>query len=164
MVQQGAGRIAKTLIMSDILQSGQDLESLYRKVAELACEKKITRLIGIGSDIVLLQNWLDPACVKAEFYTTTPEFLKNIQNRAFQNEVILLKGARIFEFERIADRLSQKTHKTVLEVNLNALSNNLLTFKKLLEPNVKMMVMVKASAYGFIGIPQNRLFGSRLRG
>ncbi|MEO0044110.1 MAG: hypothetical protein RL329_3558 [Bacteroidota bacterium] len=148
MVQQGAGRIAKTLIMSDILQSGQDLESLYRKVAELVCEKKITRLIGIGSDIVLLQNWLDPACVKAEFYATTPEFLKNIQNRAFQNEVILLKGARIFEFERIADRLSQKTHKTVLEVNLNALSHNLLTFKKLLEPNVKMMVMVKASAYG----------------
>jgi Alr-MurF fusion protein len=148
MVQQGAGRATKTLIMSDILQSGQDLESLYRKVAEMLCEKKITRVIGIGSDIILMQHWIDPTCVRAEFYATTPEFLKKIQNRSFQNEVILLKGARIFEFEHIADRLAQKTHKTVLEVNLNALSHNLLIFKKLLEPSVKIMVMVKASAYG----------------
>jgi len=136
-----------TLILSDILQSGQSDEVLYEKVAIALQERGITRFIGIGSAVASIQAKL-PSTLDAVFYPDTNAFLQNIGRHDFHDELILLKGARPFEFERIAQRLEQKAHKTVLEVNLSALVHNLNVYNRLLKPGTKMLAMVKAAAYG----------------
>lgn len=136
-----------TLILSDILESGQANEVLYKTVGQLLIQKKIDRLIGIGATISIIQSYL-PSNISTTFYKNTHDFIQQFKPTHFQNESILLKGARRYEFEKIASLLENKAHKTVLEVNLNALTSNLNVYKNLLQPNTKMMVMVKASAYG----------------
>lgn len=144
--QQGKKR-KRTLVFSDILQSGQSVAQLYGTVAGLIVEKRIDRLIGIGEKVKNVRKWL-PAGFDAKFYPSTQAFLEDFQELVFRDEAILLKGARQFEFERIANRLAIKFHKTVLEVNLSALLNNLRAYQGHLGPGTKMMVMVKAGAYG----------------
>jgi Alr-MurF fusion protein len=138
----------KTVILSDILQSGRDNE-LYDEVADLLKQKKIRRLIGIGESIyrnksVFRQN----RKLNSTFYKTTDEFLQHIDTSSFNNESILIKGARKFSFEKIAKRLEERIHQTVLEINLNALTHNLNTYKALLKPGTGIMAMVKAFSYG----------------
>jgi len=145
--RQQAGKEKLTLILSDILQSGQSGESLWTEVAEAVQMQKVGRFIGIGHDIQAIQDKL-PAAVETVFYPDTEHFLEKIATHEFREETILLKGARTFVFERIARRLEQKAHKTVLEVNLSALAHNLKTYQRLLQPGTKMMVMVKAEGYG----------------
>jgi Alr-MurF fusion protein len=137
----------RTVILSDILQSGQSPEELYGTVAKLLLEKRIGRLIGIGQEVAILETLL-PAGFDARFYENTPAFLEDFHRLIFRDEIILLKGARRFEFERIANRLALRFHKTVLEVNLGALLHNLRVYQGHLRPGTKMMVMVKAGAYG----------------
>jgi len=138
----------KTVILSDILQSGRDNE-LYDEVAELLKQKKIKRLIGIGDSIFRnksvfrLNRKLD-----STFYKTTDEFLNAIDTSSFENESILIKGARKYEFEKIAKRLEERIHQTVMEINLNALVQNLNTYRSLLKKETKIMAMVKAFSYG----------------
>ncbi len=146
-LQQQGGHTHRTLILSDILQSGKKARELYRQVAGLVVEKKVDAFIGIGSEVVHIRPFL-PDSLPASFFADTEEFLRQLEPHAFRNQTILLKGARAFHFEQIANRLSQKAHKTVLEINLDALRHNLHVFQRLLQPGVKTMVMVKASAYG----------------
>lgn len=143
---QGRGK-RLTLVLSDILQSGQLPTVLYEKVAAAMLERGFGRLIGIGTEIPVLREHLPPG-FRCDFYPTTDEFLQKIQSQDFADELILLKGARPFAFERVARRLEQKAHKTVLEVNLSALIHNLNVYARLLRPGVKMLAMVKASGYG----------------
>ena len=144
-INQQSRQLTQTVILSDILQSGQDDRTLYQKIADLLAEKNVSKVIGIGQHVKQLGA---SEKYKTEFFDTTEDYLGNIKNTDYQNEIVLLKGARIFGFERIAERLAQKGHNTVLEVNLNALFHNLQVFTKVLKPKVKMMAMVKASAYG----------------
>ena len=151
-IAQQSRQLKRTVVLSDILQSGQDADILYKKVADLLLEKGISKLISIGKNVLKIKKFISQS-IDCQYFTTTTDFLKSINNADFQNEIILLKGARQFEFERIAERLSQKSHKTVLEINLNALTHNLFFFKSLLQsqsnlPKPKIMAMVKASAYG----------------
>ena len=136
----------KTLILSDILQSGKSQENLYREVAGLLNERNINRLIGIGAEISANAELFD--CEKY-FFATTEVFLSNLGNAVrFADEAILVKGSRKFEFERIIQSLEEKAHKTVLEINLNAVVHNYNYFKSLLQPQTKIVAMVKAFAYG----------------
>lgn len=137
----------RTLILSDIFQSGQLPEELYGTVAKLLLEKRIDRLIGVGTAVPVLKRLLPPG-FDAVFYENTPALLGDFKQLSFQHEIILLKGARSFGFEQVANRLSVKYHKTVLEVNLGALLHNLRAYQAQLRPGTKMMVMVKAGAYG----------------
>ncbi|MFT5263143.1 MAG: UDP-N-acetylmuramoyl-tripeptide--D-alanyl-D-alanine ligase, partial [Polaribacter sp.] len=146
----------RTLILSDILQSGQSADGLYEEVARLLSEQQISKLIGIGESIPTIADFL-PKGVNTSFYNNTNTFLSQLSPEQFQQETILLKGARQFEFEKIANRLSQKVHRTVLEINLNALSHNLHVYSRYLEAGTKMMVMVKASAYGSGSVEVARL-------
>ncbi len=141
--QQGYQR--KTLILSDILQSGLPDEQLYKAVNQLIVEKKINRLIGIGHAISQQSHVFQ---TDSTFYKNTSEFLEHNPTQLFSDELILIKGARIFEFERIVRQLVHKIHGTVLEINLDALIHNLNFYRSKLNPNVKLMVMVKAFAYG----------------
>ena len=144
-MNQQSRQLNKTVILSDILQSGQTAEALYQKVSDLLLEKGVSKIIGIGENVKNLNNG---KFENATFFKNTDAFLEVVKNTDFTNEIILLKGARTYEFERIAERLAMKAHKTVLEINLNALVHNLQVFSKALKPHVKMMGMVKASAYG----------------
>ncbi len=136
-----------TLVLSDILQSGDAQQRLYDKVAAAMTEQHVARLIGIGQAVTALRDKLGPD-VERHFYPDTEAFLENLGQHEFHDEVVLLKGARPFEFERIARRLEQKAHKTVLEVNLTALIHNLNTYNRMLRPGTRTLAMVKASAYG----------------
>lgn len=134
----------KTLILSDIFQSGLSNEELYSKVSQLIVSNKINRVIGIGETISAYKNkFLN--CIT---FKNTDEFISNFENLAFGNETILIKGARHFQFETLVSLLEEKTHETILEVNLNAISHNLNFFKSKLQSTTKMMVMVKAFGYG----------------
>jgi Alr-MurF fusion protein len=135
----------KTIILSDILQSGQDDDELYGEIGILLKKKNINKIIGIGSAINKQQDKFD---LEKYFYPTTEAFLRQYSFAAFQNESILLKGARMFEFEQISHALQQKAHETVLEINLNALVSNLGYFRRKLNPETKIMAMVKAFSYG----------------
>ena len=134
----------KTIILSDIFQSGLADHELYSRVAQLIVANKITRVIGIGTVISQFKNQFKNCFT----YTTTAEFLSQIDQLHFENETILIKGARSFQFEKIVSVLEEKTHETVLEVNLNAISHNLNFYKSKMKPTTKMMVMVKAFGYG----------------
>ncbi len=135
----------RTVILSDILQSGKDESQLYRDVAELLQKKNVSRLIGIGPSISRQATHFTG---ETQFYKSTDEFLKSFNSSAFANETILLKGARLFGFERISKVLQQKAHETVLEINLNAIIHNLNYYQARLIPSTKIMVMVKAFSYG----------------
>ncbi|MDR0729607.1 MAG: bifunctional UDP-N-acetylmuramoyl-tripeptide:D-alanyl-D-alanine ligase/alanine racemase [Prevotellaceae bacterium] len=140
--QQGA---RKTVILSDILQSGQDEQTLYADVARLLKTKGVHRLIGIGSGI---SQHADMFGIEAFFFPDTDTFLQRFPFNHFREESILLKGARIFAFEKIDRALQQKTHETVLEINLNALVDNLNYYRAKGRPGVRLMAMVKAFSYG----------------
>jgi alanine racemase len=135
----------RTLILSDILQSGKSEEVLYKQVADLLAQKKINRLIGIGEAISRQSNIFK---IEKSFYPSTDEFLRDLNYSSFIDETILIKGARSFGFERISKSLQQKAHETVLEINLNAVVHNLNLYRSRLRPETKLMVMVKAFSYG----------------
>lgn len=137
----------KTLILSDILQSGLPPTLLYQQISELIIQNNINQFIGIGTHITALADLL-PDTIKQSYYRYTTDFIKKIPSYHFQNETILIKGARAFTFEKISTYLSRKNHKAVLEIDLNALIHNVKVYKSLLKPSTKLMVMVKASAYG----------------
>lgn len=134
----------KTVILSDIFQSGFDTSVLYGKVARLLAGHNISQVIGIGETI---------SRELADFpnfhpFTSTQEFLSHFRAHSFTNETILVKGARSFRFDEIVVFLEEKTHETVLEINLNAVVHNLNFYKSRLQPDTKIMVMVKAFGYG----------------
>ncbi|MEP6926269.1 MAG: bifunctional UDP-N-acetylmuramoyl-tripeptide:D-alanyl-D-alanine ligase/alanine racemase [Ginsengibacter sp.] len=136
-----------TVVLSDILQSGQKPNELYKEIAHLLKHKKIDRLIGIGPDIFLQQNAFSSLNNK-QFFFTVEEFMKNIPRFHFDDETVLIKGARSFNFEQISQELEQKVHQTILSIDLNALVHNLKQYKQLLKPATKIMAMVKAFSYG----------------
>ena len=134
----------KTLILSDIFQSGLSNDELYSKVSQLIVSNKINRVIGIGETISQFKNkFLN--CIT---FKDTDTFIAQLERLNFSNETLLIKGARTFHFEKIVTALEEKTHETVLEINLNAISHNLNFFKSKLKAKTKMMVMVKAFGYG----------------
>lgn len=146
-LRQQSAHTHRTLVLSDILQSGEPAPELYRKVARLVLEKKVSEFVGIGPEVEHIRPFL-PADFPATFFSDTLQFLRHADQHPFRNQTILLKGARAFQFERIANRLSYKAHKTVLEIDLDALRHNLHYFQRRLARGVRLLVMVKASAYG----------------
>ncbi|MDX2003129.1 MAG: bifunctional UDP-N-acetylmuramoyl-tripeptide:D-alanyl-D-alanine ligase/alanine racemase [Chitinophagales bacterium] len=142
-------RAKKTVVLSDILQSGKNEQDLYLNVAELLDKKRVNRLIGIGPALSRQQGIFKAIKgLQLDFYESTDAFLSAYQPHFFEEEVILLKGARSFEFERISKLLEEQVHETVLEINLNALAENLQAYDSLLKPETKTMIMVKAFSYG----------------
>ena len=136
----------RTLIISDILQSGMPADELYGRVATLARLRGVDKLVGIGTQISACRNCFDVE--EKAFFDDVTQFLGSEVFKNLHDEVILLKGARNFGFERITDRLVQKVHETTLEVNLNAVVANLNHFRSFLKPTTKLTCMVKANAYG----------------
>lgn len=135
----------KTVILSDIVESGKADEELYQEIADLLEAKQVNRLIAIGEKLSANKAKFT---IEADFFETTTAFLDWFEPSKFSKETILIKGARKFGFERISKLLIQKIHDTVLEVNLNALAANVQYYRSKLLPGVKLMAMVKAFSYG----------------
>ena len=135
-----------TLILSDIFQSGESPRRLYREVSDLAVSRGVKKFIGIGPAISACQDVM--AVEQKYFFDDTESFIGSSVFRALRDEVILLKGARRFGFDRITELLERKVHETILEVNLNAVVDNLNYYRSFLRPETKMVCMIKADGYG----------------
>ena len=136
----------RTLILSDIYQSGMTPETLYREVSVL-CEKRgVEKFIGIGPQIKSEANQIN--IFEKYFFESCEEFIDSIVFNNLRNEVVLIKGARPFGFDHLTELLEQKVHETILEVNLNALVDNLNFYRSFMKPETKIVCMVKADAYG----------------
>jgi len=153
----------RTLILSDVLESGLSGPALYGRVAALVRAHGVTRLIGVGealsyelevrsyefeNEAPASQRLTPNSKLITQFFPTTEALLAALRPADFQNETILIKGARRFGFERVVAALQQPQHGTVLEVNLDALTHNLHYYRRQLAPGTRLMVMVKAFAYG----------------
>lgn len=136
----------KTVILSDILQSGLSSQSLYQRVHELLTEKKVNRFIGIGPEVSKQKARFEE--LETQFFKDTNDFLNRFSLASLNSEIILLKGARVFTFERIDQLLQQQAHSTILEIDLSALLDNFNFFKSRLASGTKVMAMVKAFSYG----------------
>jgi Alr-MurF fusion protein len=146
-LQQQQQHQKRTVILSDILQSGKKSADLYADVAAILQQKNINRFIGIGAEITKQKSAFSTIS-DAQFFASTNEFKQHFPSLHFNNETVLLKGARVFEFEQLSHLLEQKVHQTILEINLNAIAHNLKVYKQQLNDGVKIMAMVKAFSYG----------------
>ena len=140
-----AGR-KRTLILSDIYQSGKAGKALYKEVSDLAKTRGVQKIIGIGPEISANAEAID--IPEKHFFADCHEFIASPEFGCLHDEVILLKGARKFSFDRLTELLEQKVHETILEVNLNAVVKNLNHFRSYMKPTTKIVCMVKADAYG----------------
>lgn len=135
----------KRLIISDILQSGMVEDELVALMAALAQKNALHAFTGIGPVLMKHRHLFK---LPSEFYADTESFLKNFDASKYQDEIILVKGARAFQFERIVRHLQRKVHGTVMEIDLGALVHNLNFIRSHIRPQTKIMAMVKAFAYG----------------
>ena len=138
-------RNRSAVILSDVLQSGQREDELYGQVADLMRTATVAQFVGIGP--VLSRNARFFAD-NSRFYPDTDAFLTQFSFADLRDASVLVKGARPFSFERIVSRLQRKAHGTVLEINLDALTGNLNYYREKIGSDTKIMVMVKAFAYG----------------
>jgi alanine racemase len=144
-LSQQEQRSQKIAILSDLFQTGQKEEELYSQINTLLQQKGVQKLIAIGEAFARNAHLIS---VEAQYFSTTAEFLSKFSSDAFQDALILIKGARTFQFERIVHRLQQRVHGTVLEINLDALTHNLNFYRNRVGNDTRIMVMVKAFAYG----------------
>ena len=143
---QDNSRLKKTLILSDIFQTGTTPEQLYAQVGDLAVKRGVEKFVGIGPEISAQADRIRIA--DKQFFADVQHFLSSDTFISLRDELILLKGARPFGFDQITEQLEQKVHETILEVNLNALVDNLNHYRSFLKPETKMVCMIKADAYG----------------
>ena len=148
----------RTLILSDILETGRKPAALYKEIAGLLKKYPVDRLIGVGEQISASATLFGDGELKESlFFGSTEALLDAIPSLVFKDETILLKGARIFGFERIDQVLSLQVHETLLEINLEAMAHNLTQYQQILRPSTKIMAMVKAFSYGTGGSEIARL-------
>ncbi len=144
----------RTVILSDILQSGLPDARLYAQVDELLVSHRIDRLVGIGPGI---GSQAGRFRVAAEFYPSTEAYMQRMQLSDFHDEAVLLKGARKFGFERLSQLIQRKDHQTILEIDLDALLHNLNVYRSMLAPGTRLMGVVKAFSYGSGGVEVARM-------
>ncbi|GAB3639970.1 bifunctional UDP-N-acetylmuramoyl-tripeptide:D-alanyl-D-alanine ligase/alanine racemase [Spirosoma arcticum] len=144
-LNQQTTRTRTVVILSDVLQSGQREDELYGQVADLMRSGRVAQFVGIGPVVSRNARFF---ASDSQFYPNTNAFLTQFPVADLRDAAVLVKGARSFSFERIVSRLQRKAHGTVLEINLDALTNNLNYYREKVGPQTKIMVMVKAFAYG----------------
>lgn len=137
------------IILSDILQSAQLPRDLYKQVGEMIAQYPHTLFIGVGRELCNYQDYFQRSGEgKTAFYETTDQLLADDLLGTISHAEILVKGARQFQFERIVQHLAKQVHETTLEIDLEALVSNLKSYKALLSPETRIIVMAKAQGYG----------------
>jgi alanine racemase len=146
-LERQAQGLRRTVIISDMLQGGEPPETMYRRIARMLTEKNVERVIGVGAQARRLIEWL-PFSVRQQYFSNTASLLAVLSELDFHREAILIKGARLFGLELVAEQLARQAHQTRLEIHLDALAHNLRVYQRMLGPGVRTMAMVKAAAYG----------------
>lgn len=147
-LEQQSGGSRKTVILSDLLQSARPDENLYAGILNNLQQHAVSRLIGIGPHISKALHDVNVPGMHIDLFESTADYIQQFLTSQYREEVILIKGARVFGFEQIVALLEQKVHQTVLEINLNAVGHNVRVYQQQLKPATRMMAMVKAFAYG----------------
>lgn len=144
--QSGNQNLKRTLIVSDI--DGNDLtnEMFYSNIQQVIKNKSVDRIIFIGPDLLAHSDLFD--CDNSLYFKDSREFLCSKFIATLNHEVLLMKIAPMYDPERIQNHLQQLAHDSVLEINFDALFHNIDHFRAKLNPETKLMCMVKASAYG----------------
>lgn len=135
----------KSLVLTDIVGVNSNSKELYEEVSDLVNEQNFDSVFLIGFEI---SKFSDLFKSKTFTFINTKELIESKYLTEIENQLILLKGARKFEIEKLKDILELRKHDTVLEINLNAILHNINYHKSLLKPTTKMMAMVKANSYG----------------
>jgi alanine racemase len=146
--QQQRSGLGCTVILSDLVQTGKAQRDVYEEVLQLLESYQISKAIFIGKEVSEFLSNRASFPIQVHAYASTEDFISGFRSSLFYKEIILIKGARHFAFERIAALFEERRHGTVLEINLNALVQNVKQYQKLLKPSTKVMAMVKAFAYG----------------
>lgn len=146
-----------TLILSDIQQSGLAASQLYSHVATLLRGRGVQSFIGVGPALCAHAQLFDIDGLERHFFPSTETLLQSVTFRDLHDEVILIKGARSFHFELLTERLEQRVHETILEVDMKALVDNLNYYRSYMKPETKMICMVKAGAYGLGSVEVSRV-------
>ena len=148
LLQQQRQHVKKTVILSDLVLPKEDTEKSYHHLARMIISYGIQKVIAVGTKASVFLSKMLPKETELISYENTNLLLKDIYRLTFAGEAILIKGARSFELEKLIPFLEQQVHETVLEINMNALLQNLKKIKSLLKPEVKTMAVVKAFGYG----------------
>ncbi|MEE9440081.1 MAG: bifunctional UDP-N-acetylmuramoyl-tripeptide:D-alanyl-D-alanine ligase/alanine racemase [Saprospiraceae bacterium] len=147
-LERQSTKAKKTLVISDFVQSENGDGRLYHRISDYINGSSVQKVIAIGSGISKIETLLNDS-IKFKHFKNIDYLLNDLwRETSFNNEIILVKGARKFNLERLTIRLYERTHNTVLEVNMYGLAKNLKVYSELLKPTTKLMVMIKASAYG----------------
>ena len=138
--------LGRTLILSDIYQTGEPLEQLYTGVSNLSLKRGVNKIIGIGPQIMAHADLIKVP--EKFFFHDVTSFIHSTVFENLRDEVILIKGARRFGFDNITELLVKKVHETILEVNLSNVVKNLNFYRSFMKPETKLVCMIKADAYG----------------
>ncbi|MCO6563984.1 MAG: bifunctional UDP-N-acetylmuramoyl-tripeptide:D-alanyl-D-alanine ligase/alanine racemase [Apibacter sp.] len=135
----------KVLVLSDILQSRLAEAELYKKIADLVNSFPLHHILLVGEKTYKYRHLFNNIL---KSFLSTVEVIRFLESRSIKDAALLIKGARKFELEKVAQLLEVQSHDTILEVNLHSLLMNVNYFKSLLKPETKIIAMVKASSYG----------------
>lgn len=138
-------RRQKTVILSDMEETGIGAQEMFHTIQEKLAAHQVHQWIGVGPQHLAFARQAEGP---QRAFPSTKDLIQALPSFLPQQELVLIKGARSFGFEQVVSALEQKVHGTVLEVDLEALTHNLNTYRRRLKPDTKLMVMVKALAYG----------------
>lgn len=133
------------VVLTDLEQQGKRQKEIQQEVLEEAIArfgKESIILIGDCYTGILDGDDLPRS------YPDLGGLLKEFNYDDFRHSTVLLKGARRYRLERLIPYLSQRAVASSFRINMNALRDNYLFFRGRVPKSVKMMVMVKANAYG----------------
>lgn len=149
-----AGR-PKAVVLSDLVGSGEGRDARYERVGQLLQRARVSTVLTVGPELA------EDKSVNATHmmrFATTDALLDGVEPATLADHVVLVKGARAFELERVAHRWQRQVHGTVLEVDLEAIRHNLNHYRSKLATGVRTMAMVKAFGYGAGALELARLF------
>jgi len=148
----------KFVILSDLEQNADNHES-YVQIAQMLRQAEVTHLVAIGLEIAKHKTAFEPIAVRC--FDSADQFWDQLDTKTLRKKAILVKGARKFKLEKLVNRLQAKQRITTLEIDLSKLGENLAYFRKKIQPSTKIMVMVKAFAYGSGSYEVAHFFQSR---
>lgn len=137
-------REKKVVILSDFDQDFRKIGDSYKSVGKLIQEKGVDHFFGIGPQLLNSRSSFD----EGNFFEKVEDFFHFIKDHPIEQAAVLIKGARKFRFESIAKYFELQSHETKLSIDLGALRNNVKTYQRMLNEEVKLMCMVKAFGYG----------------
>ncbi len=140
-----AGGRPKCVVLTDIADSRENAEAMYARIAGLIDVSGVGQLLAVGSALRAHAALLPPS---TRYFKDAEELLRALPEPPLNGAVTLVKGARSFGLERVVERWEERTHGTVMEVDLDAMRHNLNHYRELCGPTVRIMGMVKAGGYG----------------